>query len=124
MYFALLHKQGLRWTKNSCARVVGDGRDRLPRYAFAIDPDAPMDGRLGPGVLYVLPREGFEPQPPLFGVIGPCHLVAKGEVGVLAKLRVEPDDFPFADALFRAGRVGDLRVASAHWRSRLGGRTR
>jgi hypothetical protein len=122
MYFAVLRKKGLRWTKNSCSRVVGDGRDRLPRYAFAIDPDAPMEARLGPGTIYVLPRDAFEAEPPLFGVIDPCHLVAKGEVSVLAKLRVEPDDFPFADAIFRAGRVGELRFAFAHWRARLGGR--
>jgi hypothetical protein len=118
MYFAVLRKQGLRWTKNSCSRVVGDGRDRLPRYAFAIDPEAPMDGRLGSGTIYVLPREAFQAEAPLLGVIDPCHLVAKGEVPVLAKLRVEPEDFPFADAIFRAGRVGELRFALAHWRAR------
>lgn len=119
LYFAVLRKQGLRWTKNSCSRVVGDGRDRLPRYTFAIDPDASLNDRLGPGTIYVLPRERFEGEAPFLGVIDPCHLVAKGEVPVLAKLAVEPADFPFADAIFSAGRVGEVRFALAHWRARL-----
>ena len=119
MYFAVLRKQGLRWTKNSCTRIVGDGRDRLPRYTFAIDPEATLEGRVGPGTIYVLPSEPFERQPPEFGVFDPCHLVAKGEVPVLAKLSVEPDDFPFADAIFRVGRVGMIRFSIAHWRARL-----
>ena len=120
MYFAVLRKHGLRWTKNSCTRIVGDGRDRLPRYAFAIDPEATLDGRLGPGTIYVLPREVFERERPEFGVFDPCHLVSRDDVNVLAKLSVEPDDFPFADAIFRVGQVGMLRFAVAHWRSRLG----
>jgi hypothetical protein len=121
MYFALLRKQVIRWTKNSCSRVVGDGRDRLPRYSFAVNPDAPVDGRLGPGTIYVLPREPFEAQrPEFFGLIDPCHLVAKGEVPILAKLSVEPNDFPFADAIFTTQPgVGMFRVAAAQWRSRL-----
>ena len=119
MYFAVLRKQVIRWTKNSCSRVVGDGRDRLPRYAFAVDPQAPVDGRLGPGTVYILPRDHFEAERPEFGVIDPCHLVAKGEVPVLAKIRVEPGDFPFADAIFAVGRVGMFRFALAQWRSRL-----
>ncbi len=119
MYFALLRKRVVRWTRNSCSRVVGDGRDRLPRYAFAVDAQAPADGRLGPGTVYILPRELFEADRPAFGVIDPCHLVAKGEVPVLAKLRVEPGDFPFADAIFAAERGGELRFTLAHWRARL-----
>jgi hypothetical protein len=119
MYFAVLRKRVIRWTKNSCSRVVGDGRDRLPRYAFAVDPQAPVEGRLGTGTVYILPREPFEADRPEFGVIDPCHLVAKGEVPVFAKLRVAPDDFPFAGSIFTAGRVGMLRFAVAQWRARL-----
>ena len=119
MYFAVLRKQVIRWTRNSCSRVVGDGRDRLPRYAFAVDVDAPVEGRLGPGTIYILPREPFEADRPEFGVIDPCHLVAKGEVSVLAKLRVEPEDFPFAGSIFTAERVGMMRFAMTQWRARL-----
>lgn len=124
MYFAGLRKQGLRWTKNSCTRIVGDGRDRLPRYSFAIDPEATLEGRLGPGTIYVLPREPFVGQPLEFGVFDPCHLVAKQDVPILAKLPIEPDDFPFADAIFHAGRVGMLRLSLAQWRARLARRRR
>ena len=120
MYFAVLRKATIRWTKNSCARVVGDGKDRLPRYAFSVNEDGLSPDTFGPGVLYVLPKAPFRAEVPEFGVIDPCHWVSRDEVEPLAKLRVEPDDFPFLVSVFTTpGRTGQIRNAIAHWRSRL-----
>ncbi len=119
MYFAVLRKGGaMHWTRNSASRVLGSGR--LPRYAFAVNVGARTPGLLGDGTIYVLPSASFRSDAAAFGVIDNCHLVSAEPVVPLARIRVGPSDFPFADAIFesRPG-SGELRFAVAHWRARL-----
>lgn len=125
MYFAVLRRdpQRFRWTRNACLRPVGGPRDeqRLPRYSFAVNEEALGPSLLGPGTVYVLPREPFRSAPRELGVIDTCHLVSDVEVAPLAKLAVEPSDFPFADSIFTTKQgASELRLALARWRARLG----
>jgi hypothetical protein len=116
MYFAVLRKGGaMNWTRNSCSRVG----DRPPRYAFAVNEGALGPGLLADGAIYVLPSESFRSDKKEFGVIDPCHLVSSEPVTPLARMRITPFDFPFADAIFESKPgIGTLGFAFAHWRAR------
>jgi hypothetical protein len=99
MYYAVLDRERyVRSLVNACVRVNEPGRGTESRYYFSINGDALPHNPWQPGFVYILPRDGFERQPP--------HRTASGEFEVpqwrsfdpvkpLAKLSVQPSDFPF-----------------------------
>jgi hypothetical protein len=75
-------------------------------YYFSVSQDAPP-APWRPGAVYILPAEGFRQQPPYrVGdrmVLDP-HFARQAPVRPLAKLRVEPTDFPFLGRVARHDR--------------------
>jgi len=51
--------------------------------------------RFRPGTLYILPREGFQPEFPRRGIGGSAQMVSRAAVRPLARIPVEPGDIPF-----------------------------
>jgi hypothetical protein len=69
------------------------------RYFFSVDSD---DAEvLTDGWLYVVPRDGFTPEPAVGGVLQSGQWVSREPVKPLARLAVTPSDFPFADIIGR-----------------------
>jgi hypothetical protein len=104
IYFAIVDRDGgVTSLVNSCARVVGpDGRRGEPYYFFSINADALSRRPWRRGTIYVLPRQSFEQQAPLpyRGLqLEAAQWASPVSVRPLARLQVEPDDFPFLDKL-------------------------
>jgi hypothetical protein len=78
--------------------VQEDGSKSEPYYFFSINDDALAHQPWCHGTIYILPRAGFEPQPPvtLRGITGEIPQWASLEpVRPLARLHITPADFPF-----------------------------
>ena len=99
MFFAIVDRDRVRSITNACVRLVdAAGNVSPPRYVFSISrselPNRPW--RLG--TVYVLPGESFTIQPPLrfgeFEVRIP-QLASLAAVRPVARVAVEPADFPF-----------------------------
>jgi hypothetical protein len=99
IYFACLRRDGA-WTgtRNGSMGTVG-GPLYPRRYFFLHNRGSEAPDRFGPGTLYVLPLDGFVADAPLAGVVDTAHLVSHAPVSPLARIRVTPADFPFADRL-------------------------
>jgi hypothetical protein len=100
MYFAVTDRsRGVNSLHNASFRVVQeDGRKSEPYYFFSINSDALPHQPWCNGTIYILPRKGFEAQPPgtLRGMTGEIPQWASLEpVRPLARLNVTPADFPF-----------------------------
>jgi hypothetical protein len=95
MYFALVDRRGGPASLlNSCQRFERpDGSLTEPYYFFSVNAEA----RLGPGTVYLLPAAGFEAEAP-YGEGGrrvhTAQVAILAEVRPLARLAVEPADFP------------------------------
>ena len=100
MYFAVTDRsRGVYSLHNACFRVVQeDGSKSAPYYFFAINIDALRYQPWCNGTIYILPRAGFEPQPPvtLRGITGEIlQWACRAPVRPLARLNITPADFPF-----------------------------
>jgi hypothetical protein len=97
LYFACLHRgDGFRATRNGT--IGRAGGPLYPRsYFFSHNRGASSPPRWDSGFLYVLPRDGFEPEPPIAGVFDTAHLVSRAPVRPHACVPVRPADFPFGD---------------------------
>ena len=99
MFFAVANRQRIRSVMNACARLVdAAGQVSAPRYVFSISRSARSDEAWRPGTVYVLPGETFKLQPPLpFGdyEVRIPQLASLVPVRPLARVMVEPTDFPF-----------------------------
>ena len=116
MYFALLRRPPeLTSTRNGSWSAVGATK-RF--YFFSVNAGVPEEAVLGPGWLYVLPRQQFVVQPPAFGVLHSAQWVSPQPVRPLACVAVEPADFPFA------GRIGRHRPDESMWRTAWDARRR
>jgi len=112
LYFATLRRDnGWTGTRNGTLRIGGGRR----RYFFVHNRGSASPDRFGPGSLYVLPSETFDPEPPLAGVVDTAHLVSRVPVRPLARIEVTPADFPFRD------RVAYYRPREPIWISLLRG---
>ncbi len=94
MYFALLRRDGPMSTRN--ATVGADAGVRGRRYLFSVRCNG---APLAPGVLYVLPDDGFAHEPRRFGLFDTAHRTHLGPVRPLAWFEVRVEDFPFAGYL-------------------------
>ena len=104
IYFAVMDRDGgVTSLVNSCARVVGrNGRRSEPYYYFSINADALSRRPWRRGTIYLLPRTTFERQPPIpyRGLsLEVAQWASAVPVRTLARLTVEPEDFPFLDQI-------------------------
>jgi hypothetical protein len=100
IYFAVMDRdQGVTSLVNSCARVVGaDGSRSEPYYFFSINADALSRRPWRHGTIYLLQRDPFVQQPPRTyrGLqLELAQWASAVPVRALARLPVEPEDFPF-----------------------------
>jgi hypothetical protein len=105
LYFAVANRERLdAGYINWCLHTRGEAR-----YLFSLGADPRAEETWTSGTIYVLPRDTFRPTP------GSRELVSDVAVRPRARLRVEPDDFPFR-AQTVGHRKGDTprRVALRH----------
>jgi hypothetical protein len=100
IYFAVMDRdRGVTSLVNSCARVVGsDGSRGEPYYFFSINADALARRHGRRGTIYLLARHSFEqqaPQPYRGLQLEVAQWASPVPVRALARLGVEPGDFPF-----------------------------
>jgi hypothetical protein len=88
-----------RSTRNGVWSLRGERQYR--QYFFSVDSDQPDTSLLADGWLYVLPRDGFTPEPPVAGLLQSGQWVNPNPVTPLARLAVTPKDFPFAGIIGR-----------------------
>jgi hypothetical protein len=99
MFFAILDRPWHRMAlTNSCFRVLGeDGSVSEPYYYFAVNAEVLEQDQFSPGTVYLLPASRFEREP-AYVEGGRRVLTAQAAclepVEPLAKLAVEPADFP------------------------------
>lgn len=98
-FFAVADRDRIPSVTNACIRLVdAAGRVSPPRYVFSISRFALPLHPWRAGTVYVLPGETFMRQPPLR--FGECEvripqLASLVPVRPLARVAVEPRDFPF-----------------------------
>lgn len=100
MFFAILD----RWhysmaTSNACIRLVDEaGQVSEPRYVFSISQPALRQQPWRKGTVYLLPGDTFVNQPSIrFGTyeVRIPQMASLEPVKPIARLEVNPDDFPF-----------------------------
>jgi hypothetical protein len=99
MYFAILDRPAHPMSlTNSCFRAVGKGGSLSePYYFFSVNNEVIEQDQFSTGTVYLLPAENFEREAP-YGEGGrrvrTAQAASLGPVEPLAKLTVEPADFP------------------------------
>ena len=99
MFFAILDRPRHRMSlTNSCFRVLGrDGSASEPYYYFAVNNEVLDQDQFSPGTVYLLPPARFERERPYVEGgrrVLTAHAASLEPVEPLAKVAVEPDDFP------------------------------
>jgi hypothetical protein len=101
MFFAIADRDRIGSVTNACVRLAdAAGRVSPPRYVFSISRPALPLRPWRSGTVYVLPGDTFTLQPPLrFGEyeVRIPQLASLVPVAPLARVAVEPEDFPFLD---------------------------
>jgi hypothetical protein len=99
MFFAIADRDRIGSVTNACVRLAdAAGRVSDPRYVFSISRPALPLRPWRSGTVYVLPGDDFVLQPPLrFGEyeVRVPQLASLVPVRPLARVAVEPGDFPF-----------------------------
>lgn len=100
IFFAVVDRERYPMTlTNAAIRVEGpEGRAQESYYYFALTDQVLARQPWREGVVYVLPKEGFEQESPRQvegAIIHTNHWASLNPVKPLAKLRVRPSDFPF-----------------------------
>lgn len=127
VYFATVRRgDGLRSTRNGSFGLPGALYPRW--YLFSHNEGAGAGDRFGDGWLYVVPREGFRPQPLELGVLDTAHWASPTAVTPLVRIPVSASDFPFADRILNHSSeermlVTILRAARSGRRARGRGRS-
>lgn len=100
MWFALLTRgPDFRSTRTGVWSLRGERQYR--QYFFSVNSDQPDTSLLADGWLYVLPRDGFTPEPAVAGVLQSGQWISPAPVTPITRLAVTPTDFPFADVIGR-----------------------
>ena len=99
LFFAILDRPRHRMSlTNSCFRVLGqDGSVSEPYYYFAVNNEVIEQGQFSPGTVYLLPAGRFEREAAYTEGgrrVLTAHAASLEPVEPLAKLAVEPADFP------------------------------
>jgi hypothetical protein len=99
MFFAVVNRDLIPSVTNACVRLAdAAGRIGPPRYVFSVSRSALAGRPWRQGTVYVLPGDTFMLQPPIS--VGEYearipHLASLEPVRPLARIPVEPADFPF-----------------------------
>ena len=103
IWFAIMRRgEGYVSTRNGSLRIVGD--DASSRwYFFALNRGALSEDRFGDGYLYVLPRETFELEAPIAGVLDSAQWASFDAVRPLVRLEVGRSDFPLLERVIEHG---------------------
>jgi len=103
MYYAILDRDPPFSLHNACCRILdSEGRASDPVYFFSIEKSALARRPFRSGFVYLLPRETFvqDPQSELGGIpFRVEHWASTKPVRPIAKVPVEPTDFPFLDQM-------------------------
>jgi hypothetical protein len=99
LYFAILDRPAHRMSlTNSCFREVrADGSVSEPYYFFSVNNEALAQQQFGTGTVYLLPPESFEREADYVErgrTVRTAQAASLEPVRPLAKLTVEPADFP------------------------------
>jgi hypothetical protein len=116
MFFAIVDRDRIPSVTNACVRLAdAAGNVSPPQYVFSISQSALHEQPWRSGTVYVLPGDTFELQPPLafgeFEVRIP-QLASLVAVRPLARVAVEPADFPFLSEI--RGHDDDRLAEYAH----------
>jgi hypothetical protein len=100
MFFAVVDRDRYPMSvNNACIRLAdATGRVSEPSYVFSISQSALRQQPWRTGIVYLLPSDTFEPQPPQS--FGPYEVrvpqfASPVSVMPLARLEIAPEDFPF-----------------------------
>ena len=102
LFFAVLDRSKLEGSINNGAIWLrGDEGSLIRRYYYCINAESLRRNPWKPGAIYLLPGDKFEPDPTQEGVrVGiytllATHWLCRTAVQPLARLLVQPEDFPF-----------------------------
>ena len=99
IFFAVVNRDVIPSVANACIRLADDaGREGAPRYVFSVSRSSLPRRPWRQGTVYVLPGDTFVLQPPLpFGEyeVRIPQFASLEPVRPLARIPVEPADFPF-----------------------------
>jgi hypothetical protein len=98
MYFAIVDRRRVTSLINACVRVAEPSGRSGPYYFFSVNRDALPYNPWRSGMIYLLPRHSFEPQPLQQyrgAMVEIAQWASRVPVKPLAKLAVAPEDFPF-----------------------------
>lgn len=99
IFFAIVDRSRIPTVTNACVRLASpDGEVSPPLYVFSISRSAMPERPWRSGTVYVLPGDTFSLQPPLpFGELEVRipQLASLVAVRPIARVAVEPSDFPF-----------------------------
>jgi hypothetical protein len=105
MYFAILDRMNFSTIlANACIHVEIGGLMSTPYYLFSVDRKVHPLHPYCSGFIYLLPKETFITQPPI--VLGEnkihiAQLASPQPVIPIAKIVIEPEDFPFLDQMLK-----------------------
>lgn len=101
IYFAIIDRKRFEQLSlfNSCVNIrISSDQVMGPLYFFSITHSALLQNPWCDGVIYILPRENFQQEPPqqMMGAeISFPHWISAMPAKPVAKLLVRPQDFPF-----------------------------
>lgn len=95
MFFAVLDRSRYRGSlRNGCVRFTLGPLASQKRYWFSLNGSARTSQPWTAGTVYLLARDGFRPTSPLLGMC-PQEWSTTEPVRPIARLHVDPEDFPF-----------------------------
>ena len=107
LFFAVLDRSQLEGSiSNGAIRLKGDDGTFIRRYYFCINAVSLRRNPWKPGAIYILPGDHFEPDPTQEGMkVGiytllATHWLCRTAVQPLARLLVQPADFPFLNRVW------------------------
>lgn len=107
LFFAVLDRSQLEGSINNGAiRLRGDDGSLVRRYYFTINAESLRRNPWKPGAIYLMPADKFVPDPTQDGVrVGiytllATHWLCWTAVQPMARLLVEPQDFPFLNRMW------------------------
>ena len=107
LFFAVLDREAIDGSiSNGAIRLKGDDGSVLRRYFFTVEAESLKKSPWIQGAVYILPRSNAEPDPDYANTrygqytLEVSHWLYRGEVQPIAKLLVEPEDFPFLDCIW------------------------
>lgn len=107
LFFAVLERDHLQgFIHNGAIQLKGDDGSLIRRYYYCINTESLRRNPWRPGAVYLMRGDKFEPDPTQEGMrVGMytlinTHWLCRSAVKPLARLLVEPEDFPFLNRVW------------------------